>query len=162
MAGSASAGHADATGSAASFQYPTGITTDGTNLFVADNGNNKVRQIIISSGAVSTLAGTGTYWNDDIYSTVSTSWAGTATNFRKPTGITTDGTNLFVADADNNEIRQIVIATGVVTTLSGSGAYGSLDGTGTAASFGQPVGITTDGKSLYTTEYQNNLIRKIQ
>lgn len=162
LAGSGVGGSTDAVGTAASFRNPTGITTNGTNLYVADSGNNKIRQVDIATGGVSTLAGTGAYWYNDVYDTVTTSWQGTAANFRNPTGITTDGTNLFVTDADNNEIRKIVIATGTVTTLSGSGAFGSLDGTGTEASFSQPVGITTDGTYLYTTEYLNNLIRKIQ
>lgn len=162
LAGSGVGGSTDSVGTAASFRNPTGITTNGINLYVADTGNNKIRQIDIATGGVSTLAGTGAYWYNDVYDTVTTSWQGTAANFRNPTGITTDGTNLYVADSDNNEIRKINIATGMVTTLSGSGAFGSLDGTGTEASFSQPVGITTDGTYLYTTEYLNNLIRKIQ
>lgn len=154
----------DSTGAAASFKRPTGITTDGTNLYVADSGNNTIRQVVIATGVVSTLAGSGLYWNDDLYSNdpTKTSPTGVDANFRNPVGITTDGTNLYVADTDNNEIRKINIASRMVTTLAGSGAFGSTDGTGTEASFSQPVGITTDGTSLYTTEYLNNLIRKIQ
>ena len=37
--------HSDGTGTSASFYRPSGITTDGTNLFVADNGNNLIRKI---------------------------------------------------------------------------------------------------------------------
>jgi hypothetical protein len=48
------------------------------------------------------------------------------------------GTNLYVADTDNHGIRQIVISTGVVTTLAGTGSSGSTNGTGTAASFNNP------------------------
>lgn len=162
LAGSGVADSIDAIGTAASFRNPTGVTTSGNQLYIADNGNNKIRQIDIASGGVNTLAGTGAYWYNDVYDTVTTSWQGTAAYFRNPAGITTDGTNLYVTDSDNNEIRKINIATGMVSTLSGSGAFGSLDGTGTEASFSQPAGITTDGTHLYTTEYLNNLIRKIQ
>lgn len=163
LAGSGVTGSMDAVvGTAATFRNPTGITTSGNQLYIADSGSNKIRQIDIATGSVSTLAGTGAYWYNDVYDTVVTSWQGSAANFRSPAGITTDGVNLYVADSDNNEIRKISIATGIVTTLSGSGAFGSLDGTGTEASFSQPVGITTDGMYLYTTEYLNNLIRKIQ
>ena len=37
--------HSDGTGTSASFKYPKGITTDGTNLYVVDNGNNLIRKI---------------------------------------------------------------------------------------------------------------------
>ena len=51
-------GHADGTGPAASFNYPSAITTDGNgNLFTGDMTNNEIRMIIISTGMVTTLAG---------------------------------------------------------------------------------------------------------
>jgi len=64
--------------------------------------------------------------------------------------------------AQANEIRAVVIATGTVTTLAGSAGSGSVDGTGTAASFYQLSGITTDGTSLYVADTLNNEIRSIQ
>jgi len=67
-----------------------------------------------------------------------------------------------VADASNNMIRKIVIATGVVTTLAGSTTSGTTNGTGTAAKFSAPAGVTTDGLSVYVADTGNNLIRQIQ
>lgn len=65
------------------------------------------------------------------------------------TPVTTDGTNLYVADTGAHIIRKIVIATGVVTTVAVTpGVSGVTDGTGTAALFRYPADITTDGKSL--------------
>jgi hypothetical protein len=153
LAGSTTNGHADGTGIAASFNDPWGITTDGTNLYVADDGNNEIRRIVIATGAVTTLAGSTTRGNAD--------GTGAAASFNQPSGITTDGTNLYVAEMGNNEIRKIVIATGAVTTLAGSTTAGHADDTGTAASFSGPADITTDGTNLYVVEYQNNEIRKI-
>ncbi|MEZ7973881.1 MAG: Ig-like domain-containing protein, partial [SAR324 cluster bacterium] len=131
FAGSSS-GSTDATGTSASFSSPYGITTDGTNLYVVDYGNNRIRQIVISTGVVTTLAGS---------SSGSTDATGTSASFNTPLDITTDGTNLYVADYGNHRIRQIVISTGVVTTLAGSSS-GSTDATGTSASFSSPYGIT--------------------
>lgn len=152
-------GSTDGTGTAAKFALPRGITTDGTNLYVADTGNSTVRKIVIATGAVTTLAG-GTFGSTD--------GMGSAAQFYSPTGITTDGTNLYVADRLNTTIRKIVIAEGSVTTLAGTGwgttGWGSMpvNGTGTAARFGQSFGITTDGSSLYVAETLSALIRKIQ
>ena len=107
-----------------------------------------------TSGAVTTLAGTG--------SSGSANGTGTSASFNNPEGITTDGTNLYVGDTNNHLIRQIVISTGVVTTLAGTGSSGSANGTGTSASFNNPIGITTDGTNLYVADYRNHRIRKIE
>ncbi len=153
LAGSGSAWSTDGVGTAASFHTPQGITTDGSNLYVADLGSHKIRQVMIATGAVSTLAGSGT--------TGAVNGTGTATSFNNPWGVATDGSNLYVADYGNHKIRQIVIATGVVSTLAGSGAQGAVDGTGTAASFKNPAEITTDGRNLYVADYGNHKIRQI-
>ena len=140
LAGTGSAGSTNGTGTEASFYRPYAITTDGTKLYISDSVNHLIRQIVISTGEVTTLAGTG--------SAGSTNGTGTAASFNLPKGITTDGTNLYLADFSNHLIRQIVISTGVVTTLAGSGTAGSEDGTGTQATFFNPKGITADELSL--------------
>jgi hypothetical protein len=154
VAGTGSSGSANGTGTSASFQFPGGITTDGTNLYVGDYMNDLIRQIVISTGVVTTVAGTG--------SSGSANGTGTSASFQNPKGVTTDGTNLYVADMFNHLIRKIVISTGAVTTVAGTGSQGSADGTGTSASFYRPTGITTDGTNLYVADYVNNLIRKIE
>ena len=139
----------------ARFNLPTGITTDGTNLYVTDSGNNTIRKIVISTGAVSTLAGAaGAFGSADGIQT--------GARFNIPACITTDGSNLYVTDFNNSTIRKIVIATGAVSTLAGrAGTSGSTDAVGTAATFNQPNGITTDGTNLYVTDSFTNSIRKI-
>ena len=154
IAGSTTSGSTDATGTSAKFYYPTGITTDGTNLFVADQYNHTIRKIVISTGVVTTIAGSAG-------SSGSTNATGTSARFNYPQGITTDGTNLFVADSLNHTIRKIVISTGVVTTIAGSTTSGSTDATGTSARFYYPTGITTDGTNLFVADYGNYTIRKI-
>jgi hypothetical protein len=155
IAGSAGAsGSADGTGTAARFYHPFGITTDGTNLYVTDHSNSTIRKIVISTGVVTTIAGSaGAIGSAD--------GTGTAATFNYPIGITTDGTTLYVTDSGNNRIRKIGISTGAVTTLAGGIANGSADGTGAAAIFNYPTGITRDGTNLYVTDTDNNTIRKI-
>ena len=103
---------------------------------------------------VTTLAGDGTQgYLDD---------TGIAAKFDEPRGITTDGINLYVVDADNNRIRQIVIATGVTTTFAGEGTQGYLDGALSTARFNRPLRITNDGISFYISDTFNHRIRRIQ
>jgi DNA-binding beta-propeller fold protein YncE len=156
IAGSGLSGSADGTGIAASFSYLQGIIIDstGTNLYVADSWNNEIRKIVISTGVVTTLAGSVTDGHAD--------GTGTAATFNSPEGITTDGTNLYVADTDNNMIRKIVISTGVVSTLAGSITAGNTDSTGSSAGFYNPIGITVDGNSIYIADTDNNTIRVIK
>ena len=156
LAGSGVSSSLDGVGAAATFTNPRGITTDGTNLYVVEVGTSaNVRKIVIATGAVTTVAGSPTLFG-------SVNGTGTAATFTMPTGITTDGTNLYIADAGAQNIRKVVIATGVVTTLAGTGMAGAVDGAGTAASFYAPSGIITDGVSLYVSDLTNNKIRKIQ
>jgi len=157
IAGSGVQGFLDGTGTAARFYYPAGITIDssGTNLYVADLENHRIRKIVISTGAVTTLAGSGaTDFLDD---------TGTAAKFNKPGGITIDSSgNLYVADAFNHRVRKIVISTGVVTTLAGDGTTGSTNGTGTSARFNIPISLTIDTSgNLYLADSGNHIIRKI-
>jgi hypothetical protein len=162
--GSSTAGDTDGANNISQFNTLRGITTDGTNLYVIDGGNNKIRTINIATGAVTTLAGPA----QGCYNTCpsgDTDGIGNAARFSGAVGITTDGTSLYVAESSNNKIRRIVIATGVVTTLAGpspgSTASGDTDATGNSARFLNPTGITTDGNNLFVAEYNNNKIRKI-
>jgi len=156
-----SGGSVDSTDkTAARFNQPTGITTDGDNLYVTDSGNQTIRRIDLKNNyAVSTLAGTSG-------SVGSSDGIQSAARFNLPARITTDRTSLYVTDFNNRTIRKIDILTGTVTTIAGtsgplSSDDGTADGTGTAAHFNQPNGITTDGTNLYVTDSYTNTIRKV-
>jgi hypothetical protein len=158
LAGSSTAGWNDATGTSATFNGPVGLATDGVNLFVAGNNGQNIRQVVISTGVVTTLAGSISLPTPVSGSADDT---GTAARFKYPYDVATDGTYVYVADTYNHEIRKIAIATGVVTTIAGSTSSGHASGTGPAAFFTYPNGITTDGSYLYVADTNNNLIRKI-
>ena len=113
LAGTAgTSGTTDATGTSAKFSNPAGIVSDGTNLFVADSSNHTIRKIVISSGVVTTLAGTaGTSGSAD--------GTGASARFNSPIGLTIDNAgNLYVSDQNYTKVRKIVTSTGVVTTIS--------------------------------------------
>ncbi|MEO8886979.1 MAG: putative Ig domain-containing protein, partial [Mucilaginibacter sp.] len=82
--------------------------------------------------------------------------------FNTPTSTAIDANgNLFVADWDNNRIKEIS-NTGVVSVFAGNGVPAGVDGQGTAASLYHPDGITIDAAgNLYVGDEQNQLVRKI-
>lgn len=155
VAGSGTFASVDGNGLQASFKSPGGIVIDSAgNLFVGDAKAHVIRKIT-PAGDVTTFAG-----RTDVAG--SADGTGTAASFNDPSGLAIDAANnLYVADALNNKIRKIT-PTGVVTTFAGSGATGSANGTGTAATFNLPVNLSIDTEGfLYVAESQGNLIRKI-
>ena len=154
LAGSGAIGKADGIGTAASFNYPEGITIDAAgNLYVTDGQGNLVRKIT-PGGVVTTFAGSGSVGKTD--------GLGTAASFNNPQSIAIDAAgNLYVSDSKNNLIRKIS-PTGQVSTLAGSGLQGTADGTNTSASFNAPQGIFVDiAGNVYVADTGNDLIRMI-
>ena len=169
LAGNAAAppGSVDGTGTDALFSSPNGVAVDGAgNVYVADTF---IIRKITPAGVVTTLAGsTSSAGNVD--------GTGAAASFLLPNGVAVDGAgNVYVADSGDNTIRKITPA-GVVTTLAGSvvttpadtgpmgpvGQAGSADGTGTSASFNNPMGVAVDGAgNIFVADTFNNTIRKI-
>ena len=146
-------GYTDGTGTSAKFHLPTGVAVDGAgNVYVADYSNHRIRKIT-TSGVVSTLAGSTNGYTDG---------TGTSAKFFNPFGVAVDGAgNVYVADLYNHRIRKIT-ASGVVSTLAGSGTSGYTDGTGTSAQFRNPSGVAVDGAgNVYVADRVNHSIRKI-
>jgi len=157
LAGSAGVtGATNGTGTSATFSYPAGVAVDfsGT-VYVADNMNPLIRKIS-PGGVVTTLAGSAGV-------TGATNGTGTSATFSYPDGVSVDiFGNVYVTDSWNQLIRKITPG-GVVSTLAGSGAYGSTNGSLTSSSFAYPSGLAVDTSGhVYVADMQNNLIRKIQ
>ena len=150
-------GGADGNGAAARFNTPTSIVVTGGALYIGDLNNHTVRKLVLATAAVTTFAGTAGAKG-------STNGTGAAARFNNPNGLAVDGAgNLFVADQSNHTIRQIVLSSGVVTTLAGTAAMaGSSDGTGAAARFDMPHALAFDGTgNLYVADTRNHTIRKV-
>ncbi len=156
LAGSGSAAFANGLGVAASFSGPKGVAIDASGLaYVADLANNRVRQIVMSTGEVTTLAGSG--------AAASTDGTGTAAAFSGPASLALDGLgNLYVTDSVTNRIRKVVLATQAVTTVAGTGVAAFLDGIGVIAAFDNPQGIACDANgNAYVADTDNKRIRKM-
>lgn len=142
------------TGAVTTLNNPSGITRDPAgNLIVCDRDNHRVLKIT-TAGVTSVLAGSGIAGF--------TNGSGTAAQFNQPYSIVADASgNFYVTDRMNNAVRKITSA-GVVSTLAGNGTGASIDGTGSAASFAEPLGITlTSSGNLYVADYGSYSIRKV-
>jgi sugar lactone lactonase YvrE len=154
IAGHLLGGDYDANGLEAAFFSPAGVALDlSGNLYIAEIVNNKIRKLS-PDGQVTTFAGSGTPGSTDGNADVA--------SFNYPVGVVVDNSgNVYVADRDNNKIRKITPG-GIVSTLAGTGSYGSDDGAGEIATFYNPSGIAVDNSGyVYVADLYNNKIRKI-
>jgi sugar lactone lactonase YvrE len=152
FAGSGMQGSVNGPANLATFNEPTGIAVDASgNLYVADAGNNLIREIN-AAGMVNTLAGSD--------STGSVNGAAAGSSFFDPVGVAVDVSgNVYVADAGNNMIRMIS-ASGTVSTFAGN--PGSSGGALTSTLFNNPTGVAVDAaQNVFVAGYLNNNILKI-
>jgi sugar lactone lactonase YvrE len=151
------AGTTDATGTAARFNTPIGLTHDVTgNIFVADSASHTLRKINVV-GTVTTVAG-GAGLPGAVNGT------GASARFNTPYGVLSDATgNILVTDRANNCIRLVTTA-GVVSTYLGRlvGGDGYVDGAASGARLFRPAGIAfSPDNSIIFADSQNLSIRRL-
>ncbi|MGH7217018.1 MAG: PQQ-binding-like beta-propeller repeat protein [Nitrospiraceae bacterium] len=132
--------------------------SDESVLYIADQSNNRVRAVDLTTGVICTVAGTGTaaYNGDGV--------AATETGLAGPSGLAlaSDGT-LFIADSFNGRIRAVDPATGLMRTVVGDGSEYRYQGPDEApgCSLSRPSGIALDEEgNLYITDSDNHLVRR--
>ena len=151
-------GFADGSASKARFNSPNGLAVMGTYLLVADTGNNVIRAVLMATGSVITIAGSGTPgYKDDTRNRA---------EFRSPIDLVVDqGGNIYVTDSLNHAVRKVVGAFrrgGTVTTEAGTGTPGKDDGEALKARFSTPWGIALDqAGNIFVADRGNHAIRTI-
>ena len=142
----------------AELYYPFDVALDSAgNLYIADQGNQRVRKVN-SSGTITTVAGTGTAgYNGD-------NTPATGAQLNEPTGVAVDiAGNLYTADYGNNRVRK-VDTTGTITTVAGNGTAG-FNGdniAATSAELNAPTGVAVDSAgNVYIAELFGQRIRKV-
>ncbi len=134
------------------------ITVDNHNNYYFSENNNTIRKVS-SSGIITLVAGTGVagFGGD--------TGPATAAQINRGIGVATDSAgNLYIADENNNRIRKVDAATGIITTLAGNGiaGYSGDGGAAATASLNAPYGICVDVLgNLYFSDLLNFKIRKI-
>ncbi len=160
-AGNDTAGYSGDSGPAnyASLNNPLGIAVDGTgNLYIADAGNHVVRKVD-GAGIISTIAGNGTYgYSGDNGPAVEAQLSNPVDVAVDPYG------DVFIADINNNVVRELLDSTGDIVTFAGNGTAGHAGdgGDATNAQLFFPSSVSVDnGGSVYITDQGNNTVRRV-
>jgi sugar lactone lactonase YvrE len=162
VAGNGRAGFSGDGGPATSAElnFPDGVGLDGSgNVYIGDPLNNRIRRLNVTTGIITTAAGTGTtgYSGD----------GGLATNaeldFPSRPAVDAAG-NIYIADSGNNRVRRVDAITGVIVTIAGTGVAGYSGDAGQAgnADLDDPLSVTVDTMgNLYIGDINNERIRVV-
>ncbi len=165
IAGTGTAGYSGDNGqaTAAKIKYPYGVNLDGNlNVYFGDfNAYNVIRKVTVSTGVISTVAGTGSttgsYNGDNIQATAAT--------LNYPNDVVFDSYgNLYISDRFNYRVRKVTVSTGVITTVVGTGTASSTGDGGAAslATINGPVFSRFDSSgNYYISDCAGNRIRKV-
>ena len=122
------------------FNNPYGVAVDASgNVFVADNGNSAVKEIVAVNGVVSSTSPVNPV----------------GSGFSGPTGVAVDASgNVFVADNGNSAVKEIVAVGGVVSSTSQVNPVGS--------GFSNPSGVAVDGSgNVFVADNGNSAVKEI-
>ncbi len=144
----------------AQLYLPSSLAIDAAgNLFIADQGNNRIRRVDAVTGRITTVAG-----SDSIYGFSGDGGPAAQARLGLPAGVAVDAHGrLYIADTDNNRIR-VVGGDGIIRTIAGNGAAGLAGdgGPAVAARLFSPVGVTLYGSNLLVADSGNNRVRLIR
>jgi sugar lactone lactonase YvrE len=143
---------------AALLDSPVGVAVDSAgNIYIGDTHNNRVREVLASSGNIVTIAGTG------VAGFSGDGGAATAALLNLPTAVAVDSNgNVYIADTNNNRIREIGGTT--INTVAGNGqqVYSGDGGPATAAGLDSPDGVAVDAAfNIYIGDTHNQRVRLV-
>jgi hypothetical protein len=143
----------------ASFAQPSGLTSDGTWLYVADSEGSSIRAVPLDARReVRTVVGTSHLMNARLFAFGDADGPARLARFQHPLGVAYRDGKIYVADTYNNRIKIVDPESGTTTTLAGTGKAGHDD---EPASFDEPAGIATAGGKLFVADTNNHLIRVV-
>lgn len=140
----------------AALAQPSGLASDGTNLFVADSESSAIRSVSLNPlGSVSTIVGV------DLFEFGDRDGQGADVRLQHPLGVAYHNGVLYVADTYNHKIKQIGPGLQTAVTFLGNGKPGLQDGKqdGTDVQFSEPSGVSIADGKLYIADTNNHAIR---
>jgi len=137
----------------AGFAQPSGITTDGKDLFIADSESNIIRRIDVRAGIVETLVG------GDLFEFGDVDGLRDDVRLQHPLGIASQGNKILIADTYNHKIKELSPQERAVRTVFGNRKPGQSDGL--SPTFYEPGGLSLAQNKLYVADTNNHAIRVI-
>ena len=156
--GSGNPGFWDGTNLDAGFSAPQGMALARDCIFVADTGNHALRRIRLLDGEIKTVAGTGAVGHDIPHEYVEP----TKIAMSSPSDVAAVGDILYLAVSGQNQIWQFNLNTNKLVAQAGSGKLALEDGAGVAASFAQPVSLSSIGQQLFVVDSAASAIRALR
>ncbi len=140
------------------FAQPSGITTDGRELYIADSEVSSIRSVALAENyQVRTVCGSGALFGfGDIDGT------GLDVRLQHCLGVEYAQNYLWVADTYNHKIKRVEIKTGICKTMLGDGEVGHQDGEGIGTRFCEPSGLSATSCYLYIADTNNHDIRRVE
>ncbi|MEP0809931.1 redoxin domain-containing protein [Trichocoleus sp. ST-U2] len=139
------------------FSQPSGITTDGQELYVADSEISSIRGIGLGEKVqVRTICGSG-----ELFGFGDIDGKGFEVRLQHCLGVEYAQNYLWVADSYNHKIKRVDPKTGICNTVLGDGTAGNKDGQGTSSQFFEPSGVSAIGSHLYIADTNNHAIRRV-
>jgi sugar lactone lactonase YvrE len=144
----------------AELDEPLGVAVDSSgNIYFADEGNYRIREVKASSGYIYTVAGDGTpgYSGDG--------GPATSAELYCPAGVAVDTSdNIYFGDICTHRVREVTASTGIIATVAGNGiaGYSGDGGAATGAELDTPFGVAVDASfNIYIGDYAENRVRKV-
>ncbi len=151
---------------AALLNWPSSLVIYHNNLYIADQLNNVIRKVNLSTNIITTAVGNGYNAGTGGGGFSGDGGQASASELFNPTGLAFDKSgNMYIADANNNRIRKVTPA-GIISTYAGNGIAGyagdGLTLNPTAIELNDPTGVAIDANNdVIVADKNNNRIRKI-
>jgi len=137
------------------FNRPTGLAIDANqNIYIADTGNNEIRELVASSNLVVSVAGTGVAGSGNSNGTATTA------QVNAPTGVAVDGAgNVYIADTGNSAVRFVPASGDISTNIGTIGTIGSGVGSAATTLLTSPASVAVTGNgNLVVLDGGNNRV----
>jgi thiol-disulfide isomerase/thioredoxin len=143
----------------ASFAQPSGLSSDGTWLYVADSEGSSIRAVPFDAHQeVRTVLGTAGLRRGRLFTFGDVDGPASIARLQHPLDVLFHDGRLYVADTYNSKVKVVNPNDGTLSTLAGTGKQGAGD---EPAEFREPTGLSYAGGKLYVADTNNHLIRSI-